>query len=177
MNIFILDENPILAAQMHCDQHLHKMILESAQMVSTAFHLNALDKLPIGSIPEVYRPAYVNHPCTKWTCESLENILWVCQLGLELENIRIRSGYQPHKSAAILWGVYKLIFSNGSYNYNNHTPFVTAMPLTIAIRTCSVVQKYQTYYRYKYAEWLDSGRRMTYKHNPTPSFMSDLITD
>ena len=36
MNIFYLDRNPKVAAEMHCDKHVVKMILESAQMLCTA---------------------------------------------------------------------------------------------------------------------------------------------
>jgi hypothetical protein len=34
MNIFYLDSDPELAAQMHCDKHVVKMILETAQLLS-----------------------------------------------------------------------------------------------------------------------------------------------
>jgi len=37
MNIFILDNNPKLAAQYHCDKHCVKMILESAQLLCAQF--------------------------------------------------------------------------------------------------------------------------------------------
>ena len=36
MNIFYLDKRPDDAAEMHCDKHCVKMILEYAQMLSTA---------------------------------------------------------------------------------------------------------------------------------------------
>lgn len=36
MNIFYLDENPKLCAEYHCDRHVVKMILESAQLLCTA---------------------------------------------------------------------------------------------------------------------------------------------
>ena len=39
MNIFILDKDPKLAAQMLCDKHIPKMIIESAQMLSTAHRM------------------------------------------------------------------------------------------------------------------------------------------
>ena len=39
MNIFVLDKDPHIAAQMHCDKHVPKMIVESAQMLSTAHRL------------------------------------------------------------------------------------------------------------------------------------------
>ena len=36
MNIFVLDNDPDTAARMMCDKHVVKMIVESAQMLSTA---------------------------------------------------------------------------------------------------------------------------------------------
>ena len=36
MNIFFLDKRPDDAAEMHCDKHCVKMILEYSQMLSTA---------------------------------------------------------------------------------------------------------------------------------------------
>ena len=36
MNIFYVDRDPVKAAQMMCDKHIVKMILESAQMLCTA---------------------------------------------------------------------------------------------------------------------------------------------
>ena len=33
MNIFYVDQDPVVAAQMMCDKHIIKMILESAQML------------------------------------------------------------------------------------------------------------------------------------------------
>ena len=39
MNIFILHSDPEIAAKQHCDKHVCKMIVESAQMLSTAHRL------------------------------------------------------------------------------------------------------------------------------------------
>lgn len=36
MNLFILSTDPVIAAQMQCDKHVPKMIVESGQMLSTA---------------------------------------------------------------------------------------------------------------------------------------------
>lgn len=46
MNIFVLDTDPVKAAQAHCDAHVVKMILETAQLLSTAWH-------------ETHNPAYI----------------------------------------------------------------------------------------------------------------------
>lgn len=37
MNIFALDKCPKISAKYHCDKHVVKMIIESAQMISTVF--------------------------------------------------------------------------------------------------------------------------------------------
>ena len=39
MNIFYLDENPKKCAKYHCDKHVVKMIIEYAQLLSTAHRL------------------------------------------------------------------------------------------------------------------------------------------
>lgn len=39
MNIFVLDYNPKFAAEYHCDKHVVKMILESAQILSSIHRL------------------------------------------------------------------------------------------------------------------------------------------
>jgi len=39
LNLFYLDRDPQLCAQMHCDKHVVKMILEYAQLLSTAHRL------------------------------------------------------------------------------------------------------------------------------------------
>ena len=64
MNIFKLDESPVVSAKYACDKHVVKMILESAQMLC-AVH-------PEGTAP--YKRSFYNHPCTKWVRESNLNI-------------------------------------------------------------------------------------------------------
>ena len=38
MNIFVLDKDPVISAQMMCDKHVVKMCTESLQMISTIAH-------------------------------------------------------------------------------------------------------------------------------------------
>ena len=76
MNIFYLDEDPKQCAQWHCDKHCVKMILETAQLLSTA-HWETGGKGP-------YRSTHKNHPCAVWARESLANYNWLVQLGKEL---------------------------------------------------------------------------------------------
>jgi len=84
MNIFILDEDPAASAIMMCDKHIGKMILESAQMLSTAHRILDTDVDDI-----LYKIAHKGHPCTKWVMESETNYTWLyyhmVALGKEFE--------------------------------------------------------------------------------------------
>ena len=75
MNIFYLDRDPVIAAQMHCDKHCVKMILESAQMLSTAHRV--LDGDEYANKMGLYKLAHKNHPSTIWVRTSSENYRWL----------------------------------------------------------------------------------------------------
>jgi hypothetical protein len=81
MNIFILDFEPKLAAKYHCDKHVPKMILETAQLLSTA---HVLTKSRYSDL--VYKPTHINHPCSIWVRESKDNYCWAWDLFYHLNN-------------------------------------------------------------------------------------------
>ena len=65
MNIFYVDENPELAARYHGDKHVVKMVLETAQLLSTAHHVLDGDENQFcqkASDRGLYRPSHANHP-------------------------------------------------------------------------------------------------------------------
>ena len=75
MNIFYLDKNPSIAAEMACDKHVVKMILESAQLLSTAHRV--IDGDEYADKVGLYKMAHKNHPSTIWTRTSTENYMWL----------------------------------------------------------------------------------------------------
>ena len=75
MNIFYLDRDPVVAAQMMCDKHVVKMILESAQMLSTAHRV--LDGDDIANSKGLYKMAHKNHPSTIWVRTNSSNYEWL----------------------------------------------------------------------------------------------------
>ena len=77
MNIFFLDEDPRICAQAHCDKHVIKMILEYAQMMSTAHRV--IDP-PSNLIKPMYKITHKNHPSCKWIRESNANYQWTHDL-------------------------------------------------------------------------------------------------
>ena len=81
MNIFYLHEEPAIAAAWHCDKHCVKMILETAQILSTAHHVLDGENTEIEGL---YRPAFVSHPSTVWARSGLENYKWLHSLLDEL---------------------------------------------------------------------------------------------
>lgn len=110
VNIFYLDHDPAAAARMHCDRHVVKMILESAQLLSTAWHelapaavsssIGSTDPLfPMGGKSEsylehghvyylgnqrIYARTHHQHPCAVWVRESYANYDWLWRLGSHL---------------------------------------------------------------------------------------------
>ena len=74
MNIFVLDKNPTKAANMLCDKHVVKMIVETAQMLCTTAHVN-------GHLSVPYKATHKNHPCTLWSNESSANWDWLVEHG------------------------------------------------------------------------------------------------
>lgn len=171
MNIFALYNSPQESARAHCDQHLHKMLVESAQMLSTA----AVKFFPPEAHKHFYKPAYQKHPCTIWCCESLENSLWVVSLCIELETIRDELNHPYHASMDI---IKYFVDYQDELDIDSYTPFVFAGPAFLKLdnlRYPTIHLKYQEFYRLKSRTWLDSGRKMTYKGRPVPDFMKDSI--
>ena len=79
MNIFFLDRNPTICARYHVDKHASKMVLETAQLLSTAHHLK--DSPFVSS---VYRMTHKNHPSSVWVRESKAHYEWLYTLFIEL---------------------------------------------------------------------------------------------
>ena len=79
MNIFYLSDCPQEAAESHNDKHCVKMILESAQMLSTAHR--ELD----GDVPDIlYKSTHKNHPSTIWARSSKQHYDWLYRLFRQL---------------------------------------------------------------------------------------------
>ena len=85
MNIFYLHEDPVRSAQLHCDKHVVKMIIEYAQMLSTAHRMLdgtqyidqssgrrikrwRLDNSNMDGV--LYKASHINHPSAIWVREN-----------------------------------------------------------------------------------------------------------
>lgn len=135
MNIFVLDYDIKKCAQYHFDKHVVKMILEHAQMLSTANRSVGLD--------EGYKATHINHPCNKWLRESLNNWIWLRNMTYELhEEWKHRYNHKNkiHKSFEVVCSL-----SVPNLPDIEMTSFALAMP--DKYKTNDAVNSYRKYYK------------------------------
>ena len=98
MNIFYVHKDPVVAAKMLIDKHVVKMIIESAQMLSTAHRLidgeqyedrtKSNRRIKRWRLKDkthediIYKASHVKHPSTIWVMASAYNyigytIIWL----------------------------------------------------------------------------------------------------
>ena len=140
MNIFILHRSPRKSAELHCDKHVIKMIIETAQLLYSAHWILNPQTLPTNS----YKLSHKNHPCAIWCRQSLSNYLWLASLGWWLcKEYQYRYGYhKTHKTEPhIVW-----LLNNppDGIPHIGLTHFAQAMPLEY--KNIDVTKAYQTYY-------------------------------
>ena len=187
MNIFVLDENPKIAAQMHCDKHVCKMIIEHTQMLAAAYYhtLGITRKKEIAENQKVvnivfsgfprkhedgsdhpYALSHVNHPCTIWTRASIQNWNWLLECTKELCSEFEKRYKKPHSIAAILdW----MESNKPRLSSIRLTAFATAMP--DCYKTYPTTEAYKRYYAYK-----TSYMQVKWAHSEMPDwFTSELI--
>lgn len=154
MNIFYLDQNLKKCAEYHCDKHVVKMILETAQLLSSACHFY--------KEPQGYKPTHQNHPCAVWTRSSQENFLWLAELGHYLNDeyvYRYKSIY-GHRS---FYDVIETLTIPKDMPSLGWTEPPKCMPDEFKVE--SVIQSYRNYYKGS------KSKIATYKNRPIPEFM------
>ena len=150
MNIFVLDEDVEKCAEYHCDKHVIKMILESAQMMSAVVRLNGHDT--------GYKLTHKNHPCTIWARKSLSNYIWLKSL-ISLLNSEYRYRYDKsvnHKSFDMAMSL-----PMPDLPVIGLTPFAQAMPEQY--RNKNAVKAYRDYYINEKSSFLTWTKRKTPK--------------
>lgn len=161
MNIFFLDYDTKKCAEYHCDKHVVKMILETAQLLCGSHWV-------IGS-EAPYKLSHKNHPCAIWVRESLSNYLYLCDLGLELcKEYTYRYG-KRHKSQDII--EWCLVNKPNIHDVGFKCPPLAMPDEFKVVNYCypieSVVLSYQKYYK-----GAKSGI-VSWKNRPIPEWFSN----
>jgi hypothetical protein len=113
MNIFYLHKSPVVSAQAQTDKHVVKMILETAQLLSTAHrvldgehYIDASSGRKLqrwkhsDSLYEklLYKATHFNHPCALWVRESVANYIWTYEHFVALSDEYTKRYSKIHKS-------------------------------------------------------------------------------
>jgi len=152
MNIFVLHRDPQLAAQMACDKHVVKMVLESAQMLCTVVRVHGFEA--------PYKATHKNHPCTIWARSTQQNWDWLVEHALALCAEYTKRYGKIHKSQKHIEWCKSLLIKLPSFGL---TPFAQAMPEQY--KNSCVVTAYRAYYhgeKSRFATWN--------KGTPTPKW-------
>jgi hypothetical protein len=151
MNIFVLDTNPITAAEMHCDKHVPKMCVEAAQMMASALRRHGAtdEDMPLTKAGKPYKGGYKHHPCTVWAGDNRGNFSWLALHALALcaeYTKRFGKIHACHNPIYIMSTMDYIIPEGGL------TAFALAMP--DEYRDDDAVKAYQAYYHSKqFAKW------------------------
>jgi len=153
MNIFATDDDPVLSAWNLDDKRLPKMILETAQLLSTAVW--KIEGRECG----LYKPTHTGHPCTLWTMAATDNFMWLVNHGEALNTeYRYRFEAPDHKSVLIIRRALDVV---DRYNFPriDRTEFANCTNLTGNIPVVKLYRQYMIQSKWGLdATWRKRGR-------------------
>lgn len=180
MNIFYLDRDVRKCAQMHLDKHVVKMIIEYAQLMSTAHRYcdgeEYIDKtangrkikrwrLNDGREAQLMKASHINHPSAIWLRQSKENYVWLYQMWVcLLQEYTFRYG-KIHACARLLDALAEIPHALQEKPFTEPTP---AMPDECKIPGDSL-GSYHKYYNERKAHFAKWTKR------PVPVWYSPAI--
>jgi hypothetical protein len=173
MNIFVLDDDARTAAQMYCDKHVPKMVVELYQQLGSALRRHGAtdDLMPITKGGKPLKGGYHNHPCTRWVGDSVANFAWAWHHAMELCNeyeLRYNKVHFCQKGIDVMYSFrFTKIFHQFGQSYL--TPFAMAMP--DEYKSSNAIDSYRRYYtmeKARFAKW-EKGREAPYWWNKEKS--------
>lgn len=161
MNIFYLDNDPKLCAEWAVDKHVVKMILEAAQLLSTAHRVLdghqtvgvsrtgrkkttwELDNVADNKF--IYSATHVNHPCAVWCRQTSENYLWLWQYCFQ-HCIEYNNRYGKLHKIVETGLLYRLMTPPRNIKFARFTPPPSCMDAKYLISE-NVIENYRNYYK------------------------------
>lgn len=153
MNIFILDNDPVMAAQYYCDKHVPKMIVEVYQQMGSALRRHGAKdhQMPITQSGKALKGGYHNHPCTRWVGDTKTNFAWTAIHGKELCKEYTKRYGKVHFCRD---GIHHMANMFDMLPNGPQTPYAQAMPDDY--KNEDAVLAYRHYYWYdkrRFAKW------------------------
>lgn len=161
MNIFVTNQNPELAAKALDDKRIVKMVLESAQMLSTAINMHG------GKAP--YKSTHVNHPANVWARANRENFKWLYNHFVALSNEYGQAYNKHHKCSFHSIQIYDMI---NVLPEGELTPFANcAAHSGKGISFKHLADTLEAYRRYLIARWNTDIRKPTWTNRNMPTWV------
>ena len=182
MNIFYLNPTTSICATYHVDKHCVKMILEYAQLLSTAHRVLDGNQcicqsktgrkqtrfvLPAQREHLYYTATHINHPSAVWVRQSSENYMWLVELLSELCGEYTHRYGKVHKCEQT--GLVDMLYTNIPKNIprKSFTEPTPAMPDQYKVPGNSLLS-YHNYYNG------DKRRMFSWKKRDVPNFIKEL---
>ena len=143
MNIFFTDFDVNKCALNHCKVHVNKMIIEYAQLLSTAHH-QLDDSVPVG----IYRESHVNHPSAVWVRQARGNYQWLFKLLTALCTLYKQHKFIDHATASVLPSL-----KNPPKNIPSVAFFEPPQCMPDEYKQKNTCKAYKNYLQSKYDEW------------------------
>ncbi|AUR92211.1 hypothetical protein NVP1170O_098 [Vibrio phage 1.170.O._10N.261.52.C3] len=163
MNIFYTNQDPILAANDHCNVHVNKMVVEYAQLLSTAHHILDQDSAVSG----IYKCTHKNHPSAIWCRSGQYQYEWVLDCAMQLCKLyKVRTG-KGHKTFAVL-KVLRDLPNNMLLTVWQDPPVAAPDEFKKIAIFGSVTDAYRQYMISKFQEWQQRDRpiKVEFIHKP-----------
>ena len=136
MNIFVVDTDPVVAAQSLHDRHVVKMVLETTQLLCTVAHQHG--------IAAPYKPTHAKHPCTVWAGATWQNCTWLWLHGTALCAEYTRRFGKTHACEPVIRDLRRLL-TDCDLDPSGQTPFAQVVPPDCA--GTDTVEAYRLAYR------------------------------
>jgi hypothetical protein len=158
MNLFVLHEDPEVAAMHACNPHVWKIATECCQMLYVALEHYGIP--PLMSATKAQKA----HPCTVWVRESKANFEWA----LSYCGALLREHYARRNTYSKTWDHYLHIVSVSAdiqWGKTERTPFVQALPEQF--QGPNPVEAYRRYYR-------ENKKHLLKYYRQPPEWLADL---
>lgn len=175
MNIFWLHPDPVECAKSHLDKHVVKMILEYAQLLSTAHRIldgtqlsvltDSGRKKKVWQLPDnrdsvLYSATHANHPSAIWVRQSDKNYDWLFDMFQRLLSEYTYRYGKVHACSRLELALAQLPNNIPRGPFTEPTP---AMPDHCKVAGDSI-KSYRNYYI------LEKSRMAHWKNRPTPAW-------
>lgn len=156
MNIFWLAHGIDESVKALCDKHVVKMVLETAQLLCSAYKDTGLDP--------PYRVTHYNHPCAVWVRASSKNYEKLCVYGQTIAAEYTHRYTRRHKSLDV---IHWCVANKDALTHPHTKPTTPPQCMPEKYKHPDLVTAYRAYYKHK-----ATVIKMTWTKRPKPKWLN-----